>query len=151
MLRAWSTIKSLHSSFPHTCWVRHVLTLAMYVAQKEEAATWSLVKMLLSSRRTQPPVDCLWSLVPSFPGLSVNSNILSFLTWYWTVIHLYVTICVKIDLGIHIVMHLVFFGKTGVTHIKLYTIICLQTKRGPQPQGRSVWCTEGHFYRHRRL
>jgi hypothetical protein len=22
--------------------------------------------------RTQPPVDCLWSLVPSFPGLSVN-------------------------------------------------------------------------------
>jgi hypothetical protein len=29
------------------------------------------VKMLLSSRRTQPPVDYLWSLVFSFPGLSV--------------------------------------------------------------------------------
>jgi hypothetical protein len=39
---------------------------------------WSLVKMLWSSRRTQPPVDCLWSLVPSFPGLSVNSDNLPF-------------------------------------------------------------------------
>ena len=29
---------------------------------------WSLLKMMLSSRRTQPPVDCLWSLKPSFPG-----------------------------------------------------------------------------------
>jgi zona occludens toxin (predicted ATPase) len=35
---------------------------------------WSLVKMLWSSRRTQPPVDCLWSLVSSFPRLSVNSD-----------------------------------------------------------------------------
>jgi hypothetical protein len=39
---------------------------------------WSLVKMLWSSRRTQPPVDCLWSLVSSFPGLSVNSDNLPF-------------------------------------------------------------------------
>ena len=29
---------------------------------------WSLLKMFLSSRRTQPPVDCLWSLESSFPG-----------------------------------------------------------------------------------
>ena len=29
---------------------------------------WSLLKMLLSSRHTQPPVDCLWSLKHSFPG-----------------------------------------------------------------------------------
>jgi hypothetical protein len=39
---------------------------------------WSLVKMLWSSRRTQPTVDCLWSLVSSFPGLSVNSDNLPF-------------------------------------------------------------------------
>jgi hypothetical protein len=39
---------------------------------------WSLGKMLWSSRRTQPPVDCLWSLVSSFPGLSVNSDNLPF-------------------------------------------------------------------------
>jgi hypothetical protein len=38
-----------------------------------------------------------------------------FLTWYWTVIHLYVTICMKLDPGMHIGLHLVFFGKTGVT------------------------------------
>jgi hypothetical protein len=32
-------LKPLHSSFPHTCWVRHVLTLAINnVAQKEDAA-----------------------------------------------------------------------------------------------------------------
>jgi hypothetical protein len=30
------------------------------------------------SRRTQPPVDYLWCLVSSFPGLSVNSDNLSF-------------------------------------------------------------------------
>jgi hypothetical protein len=42
MLNAYSpsTIKPLHSSFPHTCWVRQVLTLAINnVAQKEEATT----------------------------------------------------------------------------------------------------------------
>jgi hypothetical protein len=30
-------------------------------------------------------------------------------------IHLYVTICMKLDHGMHIGLHLVFFGKTGVT------------------------------------
>jgi hypothetical protein len=39
-----------------------------------------------------------------------------FLTWYYFCIHLYVTIYMKIDSNIHIVMHLVFFGKIGVTH-----------------------------------
>jgi hypothetical protein len=38
-----------------------------------------------------------------------------FHTWYCFWIHLYVTICMKLDPGMHIVMHLVFFGKTGVT------------------------------------
>jgi hypothetical protein len=38
MLIAQSTRKPLHSSFPHTCWVRQVLTLAInIVAHKEEA------------------------------------------------------------------------------------------------------------------
>jgi hypothetical protein len=38
MVIAQSTIKPLHSYFPHTCWVRQVLTLAINnVAQKEEA------------------------------------------------------------------------------------------------------------------
>jgi hypothetical protein len=29
----------------------------------------------------------------------------------------YVTICMKLDPGMHIGLHLVFFGKTGVTEI----------------------------------
>jgi hypothetical protein len=39
---------------------------------------WSRCEDVAGSRRTQPPVDCLWSLVPSFIGLSVNSDNLSF-------------------------------------------------------------------------
>jgi hypothetical protein len=39
---------------------------------------WSRCEDVVGSRRTQPPVDCLWSLVPSFPGLSVNSDNLPF-------------------------------------------------------------------------
>jgi hypothetical protein len=38
-----------------------------------------------------------------------------FLTWHCFCIHLYVTICMKLDPGMHIGMHLVFFGKAGVT------------------------------------
>jgi hypothetical protein len=38
-----------------------------------------------------------------------------FLTWYCFCIHLYVTIWMKLDPGMHISLHLVFFGKTGVT------------------------------------
>jgi hypothetical protein len=64
-----------------------VLTLAINnVAQKEEVA----MKMLLSSRRTQPPVDCLWSLVPSFLGLSVISDNISF---SYVILFLYSLIC----------------------------------------------------------
>jgi hypothetical protein len=64
-----------------------VLTLAINnVAQKEEAA----MKMLLSSRRTQPPVDCLWSMVSSFPGLSVNSDNHPF---SYVILFLYSLIC----------------------------------------------------------
>jgi hypothetical protein len=73
---------------------------------------WSLVKMLMSARRTQPPVDCLWSLEPSFPGFKRKSLIIFlFLTWYCLCIHLYVTICMKLDPGMHIGLHLVFFEK----------------------------------------
>jgi hypothetical protein len=39
---------------------------------------WSRCDDVAGSRRTQPPVDCLWSLVPSFTGLSVNSDNLPF-------------------------------------------------------------------------
>ena len=28
----------------------------------------------VDARRTQPPVDCLWSMVSPFPGLGVNSD-----------------------------------------------------------------------------
>jgi hypothetical protein len=49
-----------------------VLNLAINnVAQKEEATLKSF-EDVVGARRTQPPVDCLWSLVPPFLGLSVN-------------------------------------------------------------------------------
>jgi hypothetical protein len=48
------------------------------------------VKMLRSSRRTQPPVNCLWFLVSSFPGLSVNSDNLPF---SYVILFLYSLIC----------------------------------------------------------
>jgi hypothetical protein len=51
---------------------------------------WSLLKMLLSARRTQLPVDCLWSLVPSFPGVSVNSDNLPF---SYVILLMYSLIC----------------------------------------------------------
>jgi hypothetical protein len=55
-----------------------VLTLAINnVAQKEEA-TLKSCEDVAGSRCTQPPVDCLWSLVPPFPRLSVNSDNLPF-------------------------------------------------------------------------
>jgi hypothetical protein len=42
-----------------------------------------------------------------------------FLTRYCFCIHFYVTICMKLDPGMHIGLHLVFFGKSGVTQMKL--------------------------------
>ena len=60
------------------------------------------------ARPTQPPVDCLWSMVSSFPGLGVNSDGIS--PFSYVILFLlftYVTICMKLDPCIHIVMHLV--------------------------------------------
>jgi hypothetical protein len=92
-----------------------VLTLAINnIAQKEEA-TLKSCEDVASSRRTQPPVDCLGSLVLSFPGLSVNSDNLPFSYVILFLLFTYVTICMKLDPGMHIGLHLVFFGKTCVT------------------------------------
>jgi hypothetical protein len=52
-----------------------VLTLAIYVAQKEKAALKSC-EDVAGARRTQPPVDCLRCLVPSFPGFKCNTLII---------------------------------------------------------------------------
>jgi hypothetical protein len=92
MLNAYSqsTIKTLHSCFPHTCWVRQVLTLAINnVAQKEEA-TLEFVEDFAGARCTRLPVDCMWCLVPSFPGLSVNSDNLSL---SYVILFLYTLLC----------------------------------------------------------
>ena len=59
-----------------------------------------------------PPVDCLWSMVSSFPKLGVNSDGISFSYVILFLLFTYVTICMKLDPGIHIVMHLVCFLKT---------------------------------------
>jgi hypothetical protein len=50
------------------------------------------------------------------PGSRCKSLIISLsLRDIVSVIHYDVTICMKLDAGIHIVKHLVFFGKSGVT------------------------------------
>jgi hypothetical protein len=67
-----STIKHLHSFFTPHLLSTTMLNLAINnVAQKEEADLKSC-EYVDGARRTQPPVDCLWSSVPLFPGLSVN-------------------------------------------------------------------------------
>jgi hypothetical protein len=48
------------------------------------------VKIMWSSRRMQPPVECLWCLVSLFPGLSVNSDNL-FLSY--VILFLYALLC----------------------------------------------------------
>jgi hypothetical protein len=51
-----------------------VLTLAINNVDQKEEATLKSCEDVAGSRRTQPPVECLWSLVSSFLGLSVNSD-----------------------------------------------------------------------------
>ena len=77
-----------------------------------------ILKMMLSSRRAQPPVDCLWSWSHHFQDKLYNSYnllIIAF-TWYCYWLFTYnVSICMKLDPGIHIAMHSVLSLKPGVT------------------------------------
>ena len=49
----------------------HKCTHLCLLLLRREKLLWRILKMLLSYRRTQPPVDCLWSLKPSFPVLHI--------------------------------------------------------------------------------
>jgi hypothetical protein len=53
--------------------------------------------------------------MPSFSGLSVNSDNLPFSYVILFLYSLMSAICMKLDPRMHIGLHLVFFGKTGVT------------------------------------
>jgi hypothetical protein len=55
--------------------------------------------------------------MPSFSGLSVNSDNLPFSYVILFLYSLMSAICMKLDTDIHIDLHLVFFGKTCVTHV----------------------------------
>jgi hypothetical protein len=72
------------------------------------------VKMLLvlGIRNPQSTACEVGALVPRIKCKSLL--IFLFLTWYYFCIHLYVTICMKLDPDTHIGLHLVFFGKIGV-------------------------------------
>jgi hypothetical protein len=65
---------------------------------------------VLGIRNPQSSACDVWSL-PKRKSLIISL----FHTWYYFCIHLYGTICMKLDPGMHIGLHLVFFGKTGVT------------------------------------
>jgi hypothetical protein len=106
---------------PNTCWVStiSVLTLVIIAAQKRKLM-WSLLKMMLSSRPTQPLVDCLWSWSLHFQDKLYNSdnlyNLLVLFSWYcYWLFPEEVTICMKLDPGIHIVMHLILSLNPSVT------------------------------------
>jgi hypothetical protein len=53
--------------------------------------------------------------VPSFPGYSVISDNPLFSYVILNCYSLMSTICMKLDPGMHIGLHLVFFGKIGMT------------------------------------
>jgi hypothetical protein len=91
-----------------------VLTLAINnVAQKEDA-TLKFYEDVAGVRRTQPPLPVMFgAFVSRIKRKSLK--IFLFLTRYCFCIHLYVTIYMKLDPGMHIGMHLVSFGKSGVT------------------------------------
>jgi hypothetical protein len=116
MLIAQSTIKPLHLFFPP-----HLLsTTGAHPCYKqccsEEGSYSEVLWRCVGARRTQPPVDCLWRFGVFVSRIKRKSLIIFlFLSWYCFCIHLYVTMCMKLDPGMHIGLHLVFFGKTGVT------------------------------------
>ena len=60
--------KSYSGYFLWPCWVPTISVLTLAYCCSEKEGVRSILKMMLSSRRTQPPVDCVWSLKPSFPG-----------------------------------------------------------------------------------
>ena len=61
-------IKSFSGYFLWHCWVPTISVLTLAYCCSEGECVRSILKMMLSSRRTQPPVVCMWSLKPSFPG-----------------------------------------------------------------------------------
>jgi hypothetical protein len=146
-------------SFPHTCWLRQVLTLAInIVAQKEETDRKSC-EDFIGARRTQPLVDCLWCFVV-FVSRTKRKSLIIFLfhTWYCSCIHFYVTICMKLDLGMHIVMQLVFFGKAGVTPHKVSSPLHTKSEGrwrlpvshlGPKASGEpcTTWSTQESLHK----
>jgi hypothetical protein len=90
MLKAQSTIKPLHSSFPHTLAEYDKCSPLIYTLLRKRKLLHEDDVKMLSSRRTQPPVNCLWSMVSSFPGLSINSDNLPF---SYVILFLYSLIC----------------------------------------------------------
>ena len=60
--------KSHSDYFSWPCWVSTISVLTLAYCCSEGKMFGSLLKMMLSSRRTQPPVDCLWSLESPFSG-----------------------------------------------------------------------------------
>ena len=86
-------IKSLSGYFLWPCWVPTISVLTLAYCCSEREGLWSLLKMLLSSRRTQPPVDCLWSWSLRFQDKLYNSDSLlivffSFFVILLLIIHL---------------------------------------------------------------
>jgi hypothetical protein len=138
MLIAQSTIKPLHSYlFPHL-----LSTTGAHPCYKQccsEGGSYSEVSWrcwwVLGVRNPQSIACDVWSL--RFQDKRKSLIIFLFLTWYCFCINLFVTICMKLDPGIYIVMHLVFFGKTGVTSTQWRL---LDPHLGRQMCSSCSWC-----------
>jgi hypothetical protein len=124
LIKIWPTflVKPLHSYFPHTCRVRHVLTLGIYKqCRSERGSCYEVIaEDVLSSRRMQPPSRLLVEFGAFVSKIKHKSLISSFFLrdTVFVLTYMSLNICMIKDPSIHIVMHLVSFGKTGVTIIK---------------------------------
>jgi hypothetical protein len=113
-LTAFSCFSICIYTFPHL-----LSTTSVHLCYKQCCSEGGICyEDVAGARRTQPLVDCFWSLVPSFPGLNVN--LWSFFLFTYVIPYCYSlmsTICMKLDSDMHICLHFVFFGKTDATHV----------------------------------
>ena len=73
--------KSYSGYFLWPCWVPTISVLTLAYCCSEGEGVRSILKMMLSSRPTQPPVDCLWSWSLRFQDKLYNSDSLLFVVF----------------------------------------------------------------------
>jgi hypothetical protein len=87
----------------------------------ERGSCYGVCEDVAGARRTQPPVECLWMFGALFPGFSITLWQSSFFLRDIVSVFTYMsTMCMEFDPSMHIDLHLVFFGKTGVIEFEVF-------------------------------